>query len=245
MFHVGETLLYSNVGHTTYVKVEDIFLDNDVVLRFRVRTKNEELIEATKESLRAPDDPYTGWIPTTIPEKTDAASKLSEDELDNITNPVTLSPLQEEFLDLQEQFWNLPFTVMFRLVKMGFLPTKSLNLTNKALPCVSCLLGQAHIKPWRFKNTNYGNVSSLRGNDISKLGDTIGVDQLISAQPGLVPQEKGIMTRARIWAATVFIDYVTGYVNVGMMQDQSGEATLQAKHNFEHLSSKRDVNIEH
>ena len=29
----------------------------------------------------------------------------------------------------------------------------------------------------------------------------------MSAQPGLVPQEKGQVTRARIWGATVFVDY--------------------------------------
>ena len=58
----------------------------------------------------------------------------------------------------------------------------------------------------------------------------------MSAQPSLVPQEKGIMTRARIWVATVFIDYVTGYVHVGVIQYQSCEETLQAKHNFKHLS---------
>ena len=86
---------------------------------------------------------------------------------------------------------------------------------------------------------------SLRVVSISKRGDTIGVDQLISAQPGLVPQERGTMTRARIWAATVFIDYVPGYVHVGLMKDQSGESTRQVKHDFEHISSTRDVNIKH
>ena len=126
---------------------------------------------------------------------------------------------------------------------MGFLHTKFRNLTNKAPPRVSCLLGQANRKPWRFKKTNDGNLRSLRGNRISKPGYTIGVDQLISAQPGLVPQEKGIITRARIWAGTVIIGYVTGYVHVGLMQDQSGEAILHAKQNFEHLYSMRDVYI--
>ena len=182
--------------------------------------------------MRAPGDPDIGLIPTTIPEKMDASSNLSEDDLDKMTNLVTLSPLQDEFLSLHDRFWHLPFTVMFQLVKMGFLPTKFWKLTNKATPCIFCLLVQAHKKPWRFKNTNDRNVSSLRSKEISKPGDTIGVDQLISAQPGLVPQEKGIMTCARIWAATMFIDYVTGYVHVGMMQDQSGEATIQAKHYF-------------
>ena len=113
MFHVDETLLYSNAGHTTYVKVEEIFLDDDVVLQIHVRTKSEELIEAKKESLRAPDDPDIGRTPTTIPEKPDTASKLSEYDLYKLTNQVTLYPLQEELLALHERFWHLPFTVMF------------------------------------------------------------------------------------------------------------------------------------
>ena len=134
---------------------------------------------------------------------------------------------------------------MFRLVKLGFLPPKFKKLKNKAPPCVSCLLGQAHRKPWRFKRTKDGGLSSLRGKDISKPAETIGCDQLISAQPGLVPQSKGLLTRARIWAATIYVDYVTGYVHVGLMQDQSGESTLQTKHDFEHLCATRGVTVKH
>ena len=51
MFHVSETLLYTNASHTTYVKVEKIYLDEEATLRIRVRTKNEEIIDTTKESL--------------------------------------------------------------------------------------------------------------------------------------------------------------------------------------------------
>ena len=107
------------------------------------------------------------------------------------------------------------------------------------------MFGTAHRKPWRFKRTKDGTDSTLRGEKISEPGDTVGVDQLISAQPGLVPQEKGLLTRARIWAATVFVDYVTGYIHVGLMTDQSGDSTLQCKHDFEHLSATRDVSIKH
>lgn len=60
MYHVGETLLYTDAGHTTYVRVEKIFLDENAVLRFIVCTKDEETIETTKESLRAPDAPDVG-----------------------------------------------------------------------------------------------------------------------------------------------------------------------------------------
>ena len=88
-----------------------------------------------------------------------------------------------------------------------------------------------------------GSASSLRSEKASQPGDTVGVDQLISAQPGLVPQSKGNPTRARIWAATVFIDYVPGCVHVGLMPDQSGDTTLQAKHDFEHLCATKGVKV--
>ena len=77
---------------------------------------------------------------------------------------------------------------------------------------------------------------------MTKPGEKVGVDQLISAQPGLVPQEKGILT-VRIWAATVFVDYVTGYIHVGLMTDQSARATLRVKHDFEHLPDTRNVKV--
>ena len=93
MIHVGETLLYTNAGHTKYVRIENIFLDKDGSLRFKVRTKNEEMIETTREFLKSPDDPNIGWIPTTISEKAEVANHLSTIELNILTSPVTLSPL--------------------------------------------------------------------------------------------------------------------------------------------------------
>ena len=95
---------------------------------------------------------------------------------------------------------------MFCLAKAGFLPKKFKKLNNKAPLCVFCMLGQAHRKPWRSKKTKYGAPSTYKPELIDQPGDTIGVDQLISAQPGLVPQAKGSHTRARIGAATVFVD---------------------------------------
>ena len=57
---------------------------------------------------------------------------------------------------------------------------------------------------------------------------------MISAQPGLIPQEKGNLTRARIWACTVFVDYYTVYVFVALMRDLNVESTIVAKKEFEH-----------
>jgi hypothetical protein len=109
MFHVGEMLLYTNEGHTTYVRVDKIFLDDGAVLRFHVRTKDEKLITTTWESLRAPDASDIRWIPSTVPDRREAVSDLSEREIKQLSNPVSLSPLQEDFLALHERLWHLPF----------------------------------------------------------------------------------------------------------------------------------------
>ncbi|KAL7464856.1 hypothetical protein ACHAXS_005184 [Conticribra weissflogii] len=134
---------------------------------------------------------------------------------------------------------------MYRLVKAGFLPKKFSKLSNQSPPCVSCLFGQAHCKPWRTKSSTDGSTSTLRGDRITRAGQTIGIDHLISAQPGLIPQNKGTLTRARIWAATVFVDYYTKFVYVALMSDQSAESTVEAKQNFEHFCGTRNVQVDH
>ena len=65
-----------------------------------------------------------------------------------------------------------------------------------------------------------------------KAGHMAYTDQLVSAQPGLVPQEKGSATRARIWGATIFVDGATDYTKVHLMEHTTGDSTLEAKTAF-------------
>ena len=73
----------------------------------------------------------------------------------------------------------------------------------------------------------------LRSPYINKPGQKVGIDQILSTQPGLVPQEKVSMTRSSIWGATVFVDYATRWVKVHLKQDTSVDSTLEAKEYFE------------
>ena len=68
---------------------------------------------------------------------------------------------------------------------------------------------------------------------------------MISAQPGLIPQEKVNLTRARIWACTVFVDYYTGYVFVALMRDLNADLTLAVKKEFERRCAVRGVKVKH
>ena len=88
---------------------------------------------------------------------------------------------------------------------MSFLPRRFLKLRNYLPPCVSCLFGQSHRWPWRHKSSVKSTGGVLRGSDITKPGQQVGTDQIVSAQPGLVPQEKRSTTRACICGATVLL----------------------------------------
>ena len=92
---------------------------------------------------------------------------------------------------------------------MSILPRSFLKLRNDLPPCVSCLFGQAHCHPWRHKSSTTSAGGVIRSADITKPGQRFGTDQIVSAQPGLVTKEKCQMTRARIWGATVFVDYAS------------------------------------
>jgi hypothetical protein len=69
------------------------------------------------------------------------------------------------------------------------------------------------------------------------------MDQLVSAQPGLVPQISQFLTNLQIWGAGIFIDHFFDYVYVALMRDLSLEETLLAKTAFERHASKGGVII--
>ena len=107
------------------------------------------------------------------------------------------------------------------------------------------MFGKSHRRPWRHKSSTTSTDGFLRSTDITKPGQRVGTDQIVSAQPGLVPQEKGQMTRARIWGATVFVDYASRWVKVHLIQDATGESTLEAKNDFERDCMTRNVVPKH
>ena len=69
-------------------------------------------------------------------------------------------------------------------------------------------------------------------------GDGVSVDQIVSAQPGLIPQMSGFLTSKRLWVATTFVDHVSDYVYVHIIRDLTLDETLLAKEATEKLMAK-------
>ena len=82
--------------------------------------------------------------------------------------------------------------------------------------CVACQFGQAHHCPRRVKGKKSG---SIRRPEQTMSVDGVSVDQIVSAQPGCIPQMSGLSTSKRLWGATTFVYHVSDYLYVHLMQD--------------------------
>ena len=106
----------------------------------------------------------------------------------------------------------------FAWCSSSILPKRFTKLRNDLPACVSCLFRQSYRFPWRHKSSALNTSGVFCGKNFTQPGRSIDEDQLVSAQPGPVPQEKGTLTRARIWGATIFVDYVTKWVR-GILEE--------------------------
>ena len=152
---------------------------------------NGDDIITTKEHLRSHNNPDVVWILSLVPKYKQSAKTLSEEDIEKIMSPKHLSPLQQEFLSVYYKLNYLQFMIMLRLSNMSFFPRRFLKSRNDLPPCVSCLFGQAHCRPWRHKSSTTSTDSVLRSADITKPGQRVGTDQIVSAHPGLFPQDRG------------------------------------------------------
>jgi hypothetical protein len=100
---------------------------------------------------------------------------------------------------------------------------------------VACLFGQAHKSPWQSKSKQMHPICKTTDD---APGKRASMDQMVSAQPGLVPQMSGSLTNLWIMGATIFVDHFSDHVYVYLMRDLTLTKTLLAKHAYEkHLAS--------
>jgi hypothetical protein len=64
-------------------------------------------------------------------------------------------------------------------------------------------------------------------------GAKASTDQLVSAQPGLIPQISGKLTHQRVNGATVFDNHFSDHVYAYLMRGLTLDETITAKHGYE------------
>ena len=63
------------------------------------------------------------------------------------------------------------------------------------------------------------------------------IDNMVSNQPGIIPQVTGDLIHTRFWATTVFVYYYSDYCYAHLMRGTSSEETLRSKEAHESLTA--------
>ncbi len=193
--------------------------------------------------LCCPAQPNIASMPVTPNELKATSTSLSEEDCHRLANPTILSPKQQKLMSYHEQLYHLPFSILICMASLGIIPWKLSKLRNSVPQCPSWIFGQAHCRPWRVESRKDTEPSLICKPSDNHPGATVSVDHFISAQPGLLPQTTGHLTRAQVWAATIFVDHLSQYCHVHLMCDQSQDSTLEAKKSFERHADTFGVSI--
>jgi hypothetical protein len=135
----------------------------------------------------------------------------------DLAYPRVLSPSQQELLSWHHRLYHLPFKHLFQLLAWYKL-------------CVACQFGTAHQCQWHCKTKASGSICCP--NNILP-GDGTSIDQIVLAQPGLIPQMADFPTSNWIWGTTNFCNHVSNFIYVHLMQIFTLGETPLAKQAYE------------
>ena len=142
------------------------------------------------------EQPDFSNIPSTpLDYRNEVGIGISKEAAQELAYPRILSPSQQELLSWHHCLYHLPFAQLFQLAQWKILPRSILGCEAKPPLCVACQFGQAHCRPRRAKNKASGSIR--RGSE-TQPGDGTSVNQIVLAQPGLIPQMAGFLTSDRI-----------------------------------------------
>ena len=152
---------------------------------------------------------------------------LTEDDIQNLKHPLPLTKLEQEWLNIHDQYGHISFREMDRLVENIMIPSKFKNLKGKHFMCPSCAYEKMRKSAWQSKGITNLKHNCQKANN--KPGAKIFTDQIVVAQPGLVPQLSGRHMRDRICGATCVVDHFSKYSYSVLQTSLDGEQILNSK----------------
>ena len=130
---------------------------------------------------------------------------VKANQIAHILNPKALFFFQEDMMSYHYRLYYLPFPKLIIIAEQGRIPKRLAQLRGRTSICVACIFGSARKRPWQTKAKSSKYPIQKKEDDAP--GKKTLIDQIVSAQPGLVPQMGGRLTHLRIMSATVFVDH--------------------------------------
>ena len=175
---------------------------------YKIKLKSGRIFETDRAHLQYCDDVDIACIPTEGKDYEREIPNLSDEDLSFLAHPTPLSKDDEDWLYHHNRLNHLGRSEMHKLAVAGVLPKNLQQYKLKSPFCASCAFGKAHRRQWRHKGDDINSTRSKRDN---KQGAKVSEDQMVSVQPGLVPQTSRYLTRSRIHSSTIYIDHFSSF----------------------------------
>ena len=203
-----------------------------------VKFNDSRKAEAHPDQITSEEENDVANIPVSPQEFLQNATYLNEEHLKQLQNPKQLSEMEIEWKRLHDRHGHLAFSEMDKLAAHGGFSKRFEAMKGKTILCPSCIFGKMRKRSWWVKGKRSGKI---RKETYPKA--KVSTDQLVVAQPGLVPRMSGRHTNERICGATGFFDHYSGYSYSALQTSLDGEQTLVAKLSFESHATTSGVDV--
>ena len=190
LFELGTSLSFYDGHGTSEVVVNEGVMPDDLTHTIRRQDGTRLQVHDAHLCLKLQAD--LSNIPKTPLDYCKEAGKgISKEEAEALARPRILTPIQQDLMDWHHRLYHLSFPKIFRLAEKGHLPSRLLDCKGKLPLCIACHFGTVHRRPWHRRGKASGSI--CHPEHISP-GDGVSMDQIMSAQPGLIPQMSGFLT---------------------------------------------------
>lgn len=143
-----------------------------------------------------------------------------------------------ELLTLHQKYSQISMNRLQHMARRGMFP-KRLAKCNIPI-CRACLYSKETKRPWKLSHSIIRMVYK-----VTKVGQVVSVDQLISPTPGLIAQMLGLPTTLRYTCATIYVDHYSDCTYLHLQHSQDAEQTLKGKIAFESMAATHGIKIKH
>jgi hypothetical protein len=146
---------------------------------------------------------------------------------------------QAELMRWHYRLDHLSFVKLKMLAKNGEIPCRLAKVP--APKCAGCLFSAMTKLPCCGKESKSSHEVFV----VTKPGECVSVDHMISTHMGFFAQLKGKLTSKWYHATSIFVDHFSRLCVIHLMQDLSSDETIKAKGAFEQFAAEHGVAIKH
>ena len=127
---------------------------NMKIPHYHIQFKDNRKVTSISDMLRSTEETDMATIPMNPKQFIEYSRMLIEEKMKNLQHPLPPSKLEKERIKIHNQYENLSFSAMDKLVTNNTVTRKFHKLKGKNFLCPSCAFGKMLKKAWQTKGSS-------------------------------------------------------------------------------------------